>query len=407
VEAACQLAEETDAQVALSYRKPDLSCRTPNRDRAVALGRAGRLRLLPSSQVRAIGVHEADLEMAGQPLRLQNDFVVVSVGGEAPTGLLQRAGVSMRRYFGEARGSRRGAAGHAEARERAQRARERRLGFLYAALGAALLGLLAWKGWDYYLVQARERLRLPLHASLKSAGTWGHGVGIAATAFMLSNFLYAARKRVELLSGLGDIRLWLLFHVFVGFMSPLVIAFHAAFQSKNLLASATSIALGVVVATGVVGRFIYALVPSSGGKALELEDLQGSFVRVRAEVEPFLQTASDPAPLRRLFDAAAAPLPPRSLAGSLVQLPLQSLRSWRALRRAARVFPSRAAYAEFAEDFHRLERLRLQIGLSRSAKSLMRGWRIFHASLAGFLVIAIAAHIGVSLWLGYGLIRLH
>jgi len=408
VEAACQIAEETDAEVALSYRRPDPSCRAGNRERAAALGRAGRLRLLPSSQVRTIGVRDVEMEMAGRPLRLANDFVVVSVGGEAPAELLQRAGVSMRRYFGEARGSHRGAAGpgHAEARERAQRARERRLGLLYAALGAALLGLLAWRGWDYYLAPARERLRLPLHASLKSAGTWGHGVGIAATAFMLGNFLYAVRKRVRLLSGLGDIRLWLLFHVFVGFMSPLVIAFHAAFQSKNLLATATSIALGVVVATGVVGRFIYGLVPASGGKALEVEDLQGSLVRARAEIEPFLETASDPAPLRRLFDAAATPLPPRSLAGSLVQLPLQSFRSWRALRRAARVFPSRAAYAEFAEDFHRLERLRLQIGLSRSAKSLMRGWRIFHASLAVFLVIAIGAHIGVSLWLGYGLLRL-
>ncbi|HEU4383903.1 MAG TPA: NAD(P)-binding domain-containing protein [Anaeromyxobacteraceae bacterium] len=405
VEAACQLAEETDAQVVLSYRKPDPSCRAPNRQRAAALGQAGRLRLLPSSQVRGIEAHEVDLEMAGRPLRLDNDFVLVSVGGEAPAELLQKAGVSMRRYFGEARGAR-SSAGHAEARERAQRARERRLSVLYAALGAALLAFLAWRGWDYYLTPWRERLRLSLHASLKSAGPFGHGVGIAATAFMLSNFLYAARKRVPLLSGLGDIRLWLLFHVFVGFMSPLVIAFHAAFQSKNLLATATASALGVVVATGVVGRFIYGLIPSSGGKALEVEDLQGSFVRARAEVEPLLAQATDPAPLRRLFEAVTAPLPPRSMVGSLVHLPLQSLASWRALRRAARAFPSRAAFAEFAADMHRLEQLRLQIALSRSLKSLMRGWRIFHASLAVFLVLAIAAHIGVSLWLGYGLILL-
>ncbi|HZY02179.1 MAG TPA: NAD(P)-binding domain-containing protein [Anaeromyxobacteraceae bacterium] len=407
VEAACQLAEETDAQVALSYRKPEPSCRAPNRERAAALARSGRLRLFPGSQVRHIGVQEVDLETAGRLLRLPNDFVVASIGGEAPAELLQKAGVSMRRYFGEARGPRRGGAGHAEARERAQRRRERRLALLYAGLGAAVLALLAWRGWDYYLTPARERLRLPLHASLKSAGPWGHGVGMVATAFMLGNFLYAARKRVSPLSGMGDIRLWLLFHVFVGFMSPLVIAFHAAFQSRNLLATATAIALGVVVLTGVVGRFIYGLIPASGGKALEVEDLQGSFVRARAEIEPFLEQASDPAPLQRLFEAATAPLPPRSLAGSLVQLPLQSLRSWRALRRAALVFESRAAYAGFAADFHRLERLRIQIGLSRSAKTLMRGWRIFHASLAAFLVLAIAAHIGVSLWLGYGLLRLH
>ncbi|HYD41203.1 MAG TPA: hypothetical protein VEB43_10280 [Anaeromyxobacter sp.] len=38
-------------------------------------------------------------------------------------------------------------------------------------------------------------------------------------------------------------------------------------------------------------------------------------------------------------------------------------------------------------------------------RRLLRGWRAFHASLAVFLVLAIAAHIAVSLFLGYGLVR--
>jgi dihydropyrimidine dehydrogenase (NAD+) subunit PreT len=38
-------------------------------------------------------------------------------------------------------------------------------------------------------------------------------------------------------------------------------------------------------------------------------------------------------------------------------------------------------------------------------KGLLRGWRVLHASLAGFLVIAITAHIALSLYLGYGLMR--
>jgi hypothetical protein len=33
----------------------------------------------------------------------------------------------------------------------------------------------------------------------------------------------------------------------------------------------------------------------------------------------------------------------------------------------------------------------------------MRIWRTLHASLAVLLVIAVAAHVGVSLYLGYGL----
>jgi len=228
-------------------------------------------------------------------------------------------------------------------------------------------------------------------------------VGIAATAFMLSNFLYALRKRVRWLSGVGEMRIWLAFHVFVGFMSPLVIAFHAAFQSRNLLATGTTLALAVVVTTGVIGRYIFSLVPAAAEHALELEDLQGGFVRARAEVEPLLDMLPNPAPVKRLFATATAPLPPGSLLHSLITLPLQSLRSRRALRRVAALFPDDESRQTFREDFLQCEKLRLQIAFYRSLKSLMRIWRIFHASLAGFLVLAIAAHIGFSLYLGYGL----
>jgi hypothetical protein len=52
-----------------------------------------------------------------------------------------------------------------------------------------------------------------------------------------------------------------------------------------------------------------------------------------------------------------------------------------------------------------MRRLRIQIGFYRSLKRLLGGWRVFHASLAVFLVVAIAAHIGLSLYLGYGLLH--
>ena len=59
----------------------------------------------------------------------------------------------------------------------------------------------------------------------------------------------------------------------------------------------------------------------------------------------------------------------------------------------------------FKAEVIRLGRLRWQIRFYASLKRLLRGWRVFHASLAGFLVLAIAAHIGLSLYLGYGLLR--
>jgi thioredoxin reductase/Pyruvate/2-oxoacid:ferredoxin oxidoreductase delta subunit len=406
VEAACQLAEESNAEVWLSFRADAPRCREPNRLKMEALGAAGKLTVLPKSQVKSISARHVEVDVGGKPDRISNDFVIVNVGGELPTEFLQKVGVSMRRYHGEAPGGAKGAKhSHAEEREAAAKRREHRLEGLFAILGLCILSFLAWRGYDYYVLSPLQRLHSPLHQALRPAGWWGHGVGIVATAFMLSNFLYAARKRFALLSGLWDMRSWLVFHIFVGFMSPLVIAFHAAFQSRNLLASATAVSLLVVVITGIVGRYIFGLVPAAAGHALELEELQATFVRARAEVEPLLATVSDPGPVKQLFDSVTAPLPPGSLMHSLVTLPLQSFASRFALRRVASLFPDEDSRREFRRDFLQLERLRMQISFYRSLKTLMRGWRIFHASLASFLVLAIAAHIGVSMWLGYGLRR--
>ena len=65
-------------------------------------------------------------------------------------------------------------------------------------------------------------------------------------------------------------------------------------------------------------------------------------------------------------------------------------------------FPDRDDYAEFREGYLRLHRIRMQIAFYQSLKNLLRAWRLFHACLAGFLVVTIAAHIAVSLYLGYG-----
>jgi thioredoxin reductase/Pyruvate/2-oxoacid:ferredoxin oxidoreductase delta subunit len=414
LEAAIQLAEQSGAQVALSYRGAGFArCRDANRKKVDALVAAGRVQALLPSQVKEIRPRQVVLDAGGRTVTVENDFVIVCIGGELPLELLARAGVALRRYHGEAPGAPRAgppAAGlkqqlreAAGARERAERLRRRALRGLYVAAGIMIIALLAWRGREYYPLPRLERLRSPLHTSLKSAGPWGHGVGIAATLFMLSNFLYAARKRWKRLAALGSIRRWLDFHVFVGFMSPLVIAFHAAFQSNNLLASGTATALGIVVGTGIVGRFIYGAVPSDGGKAVELAELLGRFERLRDELAPLLEEAG--APAQALLARATAPVRAGSFSLLFLLMPAEALTLRVRLARVRRRFRGRGHFHAFREAVIRLARLRWQIRFYASLKRLLRGWRALHASLAVLLVLAIAAHIGLSLYLGYGLLR--
>jgi thioredoxin reductase/Pyruvate/2-oxoacid:ferredoxin oxidoreductase delta subunit len=345
VEAALQLAGER-AKVTLSYRGEALArCRDENRQAIRVASETGQLELLLPSTVTEVREESVLLRAGGGERTIEHATVIVSIGGELPLEFLAKCGVALRRYHGEVPG-RASDVSAREWRERHESAAQRNARILtwlrragLAAVGVAILATLAWVGREYYPLDRIARRESPLHTGLRSAGPWGHGVGIAATLFLLSNFLYAARKRWKRLDQLGNIRTWLDFHVFVGTMSPAVISFHAAFQAKNLLAIATAASLGVVFTTGIIGRFIYSLVPGAGGEAVEVEDL--------------------------------------------------------------------IARRERLGGRHRLAalRLRLQIRFYASLKRLLRGWRTFHATLAVFLVLAMALHIGVSLYLGYGIIK--
>jgi thioredoxin reductase/Pyruvate/2-oxoacid:ferredoxin oxidoreductase delta subunit len=405
LEAAMQLAEETDARVSISYRGENFAkCREKNRTKMAGLVQARRIRALMNSQVDAITENEVVLTVAGSPEVLPNDFVIVNVGGELPLEFLSNLKISLEKHFGEERkkpkrgpvGDRRGLA-----REREERTSHRRSHVFYFLTGSLILGWLTLKGWSYYLLSHPDRMASPLHDTLRPAGNWGHGVGIVATAFMMLNFLYPVRKRSRLLSGKGSIRSWLDFHMFVGFMSPLVIAFHAAFQSNNQLATGTAGALLIVVLTGIIGRFIYGLVPSAGGKALEISDVLGNWERLRARLQPMLDESDDPALLHRMFDSGSRPVRPGSVLWMFMTWPFRA--TWMRLRLflASFHFHDADEYDEFKAGYLQLFRLRMQVTFYQSLKKVLRGWRLFHASLAGFLVIAIAAHIAVSVYLGY------
>jgi NAD-dependent dihydropyrimidine dehydrogenase PreA subunit len=286
----------------------------------------------------------------------------------------------------------------AEDRER----RRWRLGLLL--IGGAALAVMAgtwWEGRGYYPLAPGSRLWSPLHLTWRPAGSIGLTIGIAATAVMLTNFLYALRKRWSALAGVGHLGRWLDLHVFVGVMSPLVIAFHAAFQSNNLLASGTYSALAVVVATGLVGRYLYGLVPRSGSTAVELADLLGQVERVKDRLRPALAGAAVPAPLERLFDEASAT---PSKAPFLVQL-VRSVPAAAAFRlrlpAGLRQVPLDQR-AEVRDGLLRLRRLQVQAGLFGGIRRLMRAWRSLHVALALLLVASLVTHIGLAIYLGYG-----
>jgi thioredoxin reductase/NAD-dependent dihydropyrimidine dehydrogenase PreA subunit len=397
LEAAATLAGETTAEVTIAYRGPQFARgRALNKQKVEALRAAGRLRVHLATEVTTVEPGVVHLVSGGVPATLANDFVITCLGGELPSAFLKGVGIGIRRHRGDQ-------AMPNPALAMRSRREGHRAAWMLALAGLAILAFLAVSGGSYYLLPDALRYKSPQHALLKASGTWGHGVGILATAVMLLNFVYPVRKRARLLKRRGPIAPWLRFHVFVGLTTPPAILFHSAFRWGNPLATATYVSLVVVVVTGLLGRFIY------GFFRIDAEDTK-RVARLREWARPILRALRA---VPGLDGAALASLDhletfvegrtdaPGSPSGLLLGLPRRRQGLRRALRRLEPWFIDRRRFPAFRAGLLRLARLDLKLEFHGGFKRLMHTWRVFHVALSVVLVGLIGAHIWLSLHIGF------
>jgi thioredoxin reductase/ferredoxin len=398
LEAAIQLAEESDAEVAISYRKPEFArCRPLNKQKIDALLASGRVAAHMSSEVLEVALDRVTLKN-GVTSALPNDFVIACLGGELPNEFLKSIGVSIRKHHGD-----REMANPSLSRAERRAGSGRLAGFLLALVGTLVVAGLAAVGWKYYLLPRELRFKAPEHALLKPSGLWGHGVGILATMFMLLNFVYPLRKRLPLFKGRGSIAPWLRFHVFVGIMSPLVILFHTAFQWGNQLATSTYVSVLVVVATGLVGRWIFGWVRVDPAEAAHANQVSRQLADMAARLpDEWRRYAAGQPALRHVFALMDGAKPrARTLLGLFLSMPGESLRLARGLREARGLFLEPAAHEGFSASVHELGRHRAKMQFHRRFKRLMSAWRALHVVLAVVLLALIGMHVWVSIRVGF------
>jgi hypothetical protein len=150
-------------------------------------------------------------------------------------------------------------------------------------------------GIDYYTTPIEERFYHENHASLKPSGIFGHGLGIVGTFLILIGvFGYMARKRYRILSRIGILKHWLEFHIFLCTLGPVMILFHTAFKFGGIV-SISFWSMVAVVASGVLGRFIYLQIPRTiHGQELSMHEIQDTRQSLIREVEENLSGTSIP-----------------------------------------------------------------------------------------------------------------
>lgn len=390
----------------ICYRKPDFNrCRAPNREALRAAAQSGALNVLTETEVQQIGDGFVDLKTSQQVGRLDNDFVIVCAGGELPVGFLKRSGISLERHTGfkglhsPAAKPKKVNGQYVRTSAEQEQAQDKRLSRILWAVGLLVITTLGYMGWDYYTVSEELRSESPMHKLWRPAGDIGHGIGVIASLVLLSNFLYAMRKRLGFLKGTAPINRWLSFHVFVGVLSPAVIAFHAAFQSNNQVATGTFFSLAIVVVTGLVGRFIYGLIPRADGRIISKKALEDQQSDLRDMLSGLADRQGGQAALQ---SAGAGYGTGGSVLGLFVRYPFTWVTERGRVWSQRKLFAEPVAYIEYAEASHDLLRLEFQLNIYEALRRFLGWWRVLHVAFALMLVVIMGAHIGVSLYLGYG-----
>jgi hypothetical protein len=284
-------------------------------------------------------------------------------------------------------------------------------------LAAAVVLVIAGYGHDYYTLGALQRPLSPKHEFLRPSGTIGVRLGMFGVLLFFLIYLYPLRKHWGWLGRQGNSRHWLDFHVVLGATAPIIIAFHSCFKFGNIAGMAFWSML-VVTLSGFVGRYLYSQIPR-GLSAAELskKEMQETEEKLRKElaeqratfgfsVEALYQlpTADEVAKtpmissllsmflidFKRPFKASFVRLQEAGFGPWLFSFcGLLPTRDWK-LERAIRVAQKEATLSKHI------------LFLTRT-KQVFRLWHVVHRPFSYAFAILAILHIGIALFMGYGL----
>jgi cytochrome b561 len=101
-----------------------------------------------------------------------------------------------------------------------------------------------------------------------ASGLAGHGIGIAGFILMLlTATLYSVRK-LRTAARWGSMAAWLRFHMVTGLVGPYLVLLHTAMRFRGL-AGLAMLLTAVVVASGLIGRYLYTAVPRDVGDTVD------------------------------------------------------------------------------------------------------------------------------------------
>lgn len=268
------------------------------------------------------------------------------------------------------------------------------------AIVVAVIIYLAMTGYSYYQLPLEERFYHPRHHWFKPSGWYGHGLGIVGTLLiMFGVFFYIARKRYGLLERFIRLKYLLEFHIFLCVLGPVMILFHTAFKFGGIV-SVAFWSMVAVVASGVIGRFIYIQIPRTiEGRELSLQEVQAMKTSATEDIQ---EGSESWRPLREKLLSQADQYNETHRSRCLIS------KLWADRRHLAQIRSALRAEAVPRAEARRFVRaIRQELSLSnkiqrlQTMQQLFKYWHVAHLPFALIMLIIVIIHVAITLALGY------
>lgn len=274
---------------------------------------------------------------------------------------------------------------------------------LFFIVGILSVVLLTVNGFNYYITPLDERFFAANHEMLKPSGIIGHGLGIVGSLMMvLGVAVYMIRKRVRKFVGLGLLKHWLEFHIFLCTVGPILVLYHTAFKFGGLVAVSFWSMVAVVI-SGVIGKFIYVQIPRTiQGRELDIKELNEIndqlTLKLRRDYcvsEEVLMKIEELSSVERYNKI--------SLMQSLNVIASEYFTTRLILRRLKKEIrtPGRDHLPESINVIKDKLILSRRIGLYRSMQKLFKYWHVAHLPFAMVMFFIMVVHIAVTILFGY------
>lgn len=228
---------------------------------------------------------------------------------------------------------------------------------------------------------------------------FGHSLGVLGFSMMIATeTLYSIRKRVQR-ANWGRMSRWLEVHIFTGLVGPYMVLLHSSWKFNGLAGVVTFLTL-VVVASGVVGRYIYTAVPrTADGAVVQTEQIQAQIAS--AEVALAQWAAIHPESSDQVKQAITHPARGKEsglilvLGRGVVEI-YEKAQAWNATRRLNRA--ARGQAVELSKLLRRRRTLQRQINSLAVSRRLLAIWHAIHIPLGMAMFVSAVVHISGAIY---------